>query len=237
MPHFPIEVRDLAKSFGPVAAVAGVSFDVAPGRVTGFLGPNGSGKTTTLRMLLGLVRPDTGTALIGGRAYRDLPDPARTVGAALEANGFHPARTGRDHLRVYAAMLGLPDTRVNEVLARTGLEDAARRRTGGYSTGMRQRLNLATAMLGDPAVLVLDEPTNGLDPEGIAWLRRFLRERAGEGRTVLVASHVLAEAERLVDDVLIMHRGKLVAAAPLAEMTGDGTSLETVFLDKIGALV
>ncbi|THV30695.1 ATP-binding cassette domain-containing protein [Glycomyces paridis] len=234
LPH-RLECRGLAKRFGPVDAVTDLSFDVEPGRVTGFLGPNGSGKTTTLRMLLGLVRPDAGTALIGGRAYRDLAEPARTVGAALEDTGFHPARTGRDHLRVYAAMIGCPDDRVEAVLELTGIADAAHRRTDGYSTGMRRRLNLATALLGDPPVLVLDEPTNGLDPEGIAWLRRLLRGLAAESRTVLVASHVLSEAERLVDDVLVMHHGKLVAAGTLAAITG-GDTLEHAFLQRIGAL-
>ncbi|MCD0442408.1 ATP-binding cassette domain-containing protein [Glycomyces sp. A-F 0318] len=232
-PPHRLEIRGLTKRFGPVEAVTDATFDVEPGRVTGFLGPNGSGKTTTLRMLLGLVRPDAGTALIGGRAYRDLPDPARTVGAALEAKGLHPARSGRDHLRVYGAFLGCPGARIEEVLALTGLADAAHRRAGGYSTGMRQRLNLATALLGDPPVLVLDEPTNGLDPAGIAWLRRLLRGLAAEGRTVLVASHVLSEAERLVDDVVVMHRGRVLTAGPLAGLTRDG-ALEDAFLDLTG---
>ncbi|GAA2275914.1 ATP-binding cassette domain-containing protein [Glycomyces scopariae] len=233
-PPHRLEIRGLTKRFGPVAAVTDATFAVEPGRVTGFLGPNGSGKTTTLRMLLGLVRPDAGEARIGGRAYRDLPDPARTVGAALEAKGLHPARTGRDHLRVYAAFIGCSDSRIDEVLALTGIADAARRRAGGYSTGMRQRLNLATALLGDPPVLVLDEPTNGLDPAGIAWLRGLLRDLAAEGRTVLVASHVLSEAERLVDDVAVMHRGRIAATGPLAEFTRQG-ALEDAFLDLTGA--
>ncbi|MEU6250569.1 ATP-binding cassette domain-containing protein [Glycomyces sp. NPDC047010] len=233
-PPHRLEIRGLTKRFGPVAAATDVAFDVEPGRVTGFLGPNGSGKTTTLRMLLGLVQPDAGTALIGGRAYRDLRSPARTVGAALEAKGLHPARSGRDHLRVYAAFLGLDDARVDAVLEQADIADAARRRAGGYSTGMRQRLNLATALLGDPPVLVLDEPTNGLDPAGIAWLRTLLKGLAAEGRTVLVASHVLAEAERLVDDVVVMHRGRIAATGPLAEFTRDG-ALEDAFLDLTGA--
>ncbi|SDK53634.1 ABC-2 type transport system ATP-binding protein [Glycomyces sambucus] len=233
-PPHRLEIRGLTKRFGPVAAVTDATFAVEPGRVTGFLGPNGSGKTTTLRMLLGLVRPDAGDARIGGRAYRDLPDPARTVGAALEAKGLHPARTGRDHLRVYAAFIGCPDSRIDEVLALTGIADAAHRRAGGYSTGMRQRLNLATALLGDPPVLVLDEPTNGLDPAGIAWLRGLLRDLAAEGRTVLVASHVLSEAERLVDDVAVMHRGRIAATGPLADFTRQG-ALEDAFLDLTGA--
>ncbi|GAA2151710.1 MULTISPECIES: ABC transporter ATP-binding protein [Glycomyces] len=234
-PPHRLEIRGLTKRFGKVEAVTDLTFDVEPGRVTGFLGPNGSGKTTTLRMLLGLVAPDGGTARIGGRRYRDLPEPARTVGAALEASNFHPARTGRDHLRVYADMLGVPTARVEEALALTGITDAAHRRAGGYSTGMRQRLNLATALLGDPPVLVLDEPTNGLDPEGIAWLRGLLRRLAGEGRMVLVASHVLSEAERLVDDVVVMRRGRLLATGPLAALTADGIGLEAAFLRLTGA--
>jgi ABC-2 type transport system ATP-binding protein len=233
-PHH-LRMQGLTKRFGPVAAVTDLTFDVEPGRVTGFLGPNGSGKTTTLRMLLGLVTPDAGTALVGGRRYRDLDAPARTVGAVLEASHFHPARTGRDHLRVYADMLGVPAARVEDVLALTGIADAARRRAGGYSTGMRQRLNLATALLGDPPVLILDEPTNGLDPEGIAWLRRLLRDLAAEGRTVLVASHVLSEAERLVDDVVVMHRGRLLTAGPLTGLTTSETGLEQAFLRLTGA--
>jgi ABC-2 type transport system ATP-binding protein len=234
-PPHRLEIRGLTKRFGPVEAVTGLTFDVEPGRVTGFLGPNGSGKTTTLRMLLGLVAPDAGTARIGGRDYRDLPEPARTVGAALEASNLHPARTGRDHLRVYAGMLGAPDARVSEALALTGIDHAADRKAGGYSTGMRQRLNLATALLGDPPVLILDEPTNGLDPEGIAWLRRLLRDLADEGRTVLVASHVLSEAERLVDDVVVMHRGRLLTAGPLTALTDHDSGLEQAFLRLTGA--
>lgn len=235
-PPHRLECQGLTKRFGPVEAVTDLTFAVEPGRVTGFLGPNGSGKTTTLRMLLGLVTPDAGTALVEGRRYRDLPDPARTVGAVLEASNFHPGRTGRDHLRVYADMLGCPTARVEEVLALTGIADAAHRKAGGYSTGMRQRLNLATALLGDPPVLVLDEPTNGLDPEGIAWLRRLLRDFAADGRTVLVASHVLSEAERLVDDVVVMHRGRLLTTGPLAALTKHEPGLEHAFLRLTGAL-
>lgn len=234
-PPHRLRIQGLTKRFGPVEAVTDLTFDVEPGRITGFLGPNGSGKTTTLRMLLGLVAPDAGAALIGGRRYRDLAEPARTVGAVLEASNFHPARTGRDHLRVYADMLGVPAARVEDALELAGITDAAHRRAGGYSTGMRQRLNLATALLGDPPVMILDEPTNGLDPEGIAWLRRLLRGLAAEGRTVLVASHVLSEAERLVDDVVVMHRGRLVAAGALTTLTADGIGLEQAFLRLTGA--
>lgn len=211
-----IEVCDLSKSFGAVRAVDGLSFRVEPGRVTGFLGPNGAGKTTTLRMLLGLVRPTSGTATIGGRTYQDLAQPQRVVGAALEAASFHPGRTARDHLRVYAPQVGVPDARCDEVLALVGLGEVADRRVGGYSLGMRQRLGLAATLLGDPRVLVLDEPANGLDPEGIRWLRDLLRHLAREGRTVLVSSHVLSEVQQTVDDVVIIARGRLVHASPLA---------------------
>jgi ABC-type multidrug transport system ATPase subunit len=213
-----VEVRDLSKSFGAVRAVSHLSFTVEPGAVTGFLGPNGAGKTTTLRMVLGLERPDAGTATFDGVAYADLPSPVRTVGAVLET-AFHPARSGRNHLRVYCRAAGLPVTRADEVLAQVGLADAGRRRAGGYSLGMRQRLALATALLGDPAVLVLDEPANGLDPEGIHWLRGFLRHLAhGEGRTVLVSSHLLAEMEQTADRVVIVGAGRLVREGSLGEL-------------------
>jgi ABC-2 type transport system ATP-binding protein len=213
-----VEVDGLTKRFGPVRAVTDLSFTVAPGRVTGFLGPNGAGKTTTLRMLLGLATPDAGTATIGGRPYSASTRPASHVGAALEAASFHPGRTARDHLRVYAPQIGVGDDRCDEVLAVVGLTDAADRRTGGFSMGMRQRLALATTLLGDPQVLLLDEPANGLDPEGIAWLRQFLRYLAGQGRTVLVSSHVLSEVEQTVDDVVIIARGCLVHASSLAHL-------------------
>lgn len=215
-----IEVHELTKRFGPTVAVDSLSFRAEPGRVTGFLGPNGAGKTTTLRALLGLVEPTSGTASIGGRPFRELADPARTVGAVLEASGFHPGRSGRDHLRVVAATAGIPEARVAEVLEAVGLTGAADGRAGGYSLGMRQRLSLAAALLGDPEVLVLDEPANGLDPQGIRWLREYLRWLAGQGRTVLVSSHVLAEVEHTVDEVVIIAAGRLVVQAPLAEVTG-----------------
>ncbi|WP_149202623.1 ABC transporter ATP-binding protein [Actinotalea subterranea] len=217
-PDGTVVVDHLSKSFGVVRAVDDLSFTVRPGRVTGFLGPNGAGKTTTLRMLLGLVRPSGGSATIGGRHYHELDHPARVVGAALEAASFHPGRTARDHLRVYAPQVGVPDTRCDEVLALVGLADVAGRRVGGFSLGMRQRLGLAATLLGDPRVLVLDEPANGLDPEGIAWLRAFLRHLAGEGRTVLVSSHVLSEVQQTVDDVVIIAHGRLVHASPLADL-------------------
>jgi ABC-2 type transport system ATP-binding protein len=213
-----ITIEHLSKTFGSVRAVDDLSFTVRPGRVTGFLGPNGAGKTTTLRMLLGLVRPTSGSATIGGRTYSRLDRPMHTVGAALEAASFHPGRTALGHLRVYAPQAGVPDSRCQEVLRLVGLDGVADRRVGGFSLGMRQRLALATTLLGDPGVLLLDEPANGLDPEGIAWLRAFLRHLAGEGRTVLVSSHVLSEVEQTVDDVVIIARGRLVHASPLPEL-------------------
>jgi ABC-2 type transport system ATP-binding protein len=203
-----IEVQNLTKQFGAVTAVQNLSFVVDPGSVTGFLGPNGAGKTTTLRMLLGLVAPTSGTATINGRTHDQLGNPARVVGSVLENEGFHPKRTARNHLRVYAAAIGVPDRRADEALGLVGLASAADRRAGDFSLGMRQRLALATALLGDPQVLVLDEPANGLDPEGIAWLRNFLRSYAQQGRTVLVSSHLLAEVEQTIDQVVIVSRGQ-----------------------------
>jgi ABC-2 type transport system ATP-binding protein len=213
----PIEVAGLTKRFGSTTALDDLTFAVAPGRVTGFLGPNGAGKTTTLRCLLGLVAPTEGGATIGGRAYRDLDRPVEVVGAALEASDFHPGRTARDHLRVLALAASVPTERVDALLAQVGLSEAARRRVGGYSLGMRQRLALAQALLGDPQVLVLDEPANGLDPAGIAWLRGFLRALAAEGRTVLVSSHVLSEVQQTVDEVVVISRGRLVRQGLLAD--------------------
>ncbi|SET61845.1 ABC transporter ATP-binding protein [Geodermatophilus poikilotrophus] len=213
-----VEVHGLSKSFGAVRAVDDLSFTVEPGSITGFLGPNGAGKTTTLRMALGLEQPDAGTATFDGTPYPDLPSPVRTVGAVLET-AFHPARSGRNHLRVYCRAAGLPVSRADEVLSQVGLADAGRRRAGGYSLGMRQRLALATALLGDPAVLVLDEPANGLDPEGIHWLRGFLRQLAHtEGRTVLVSSHLLAEMEQTADRVVIVGAGRLVREGSITEL-------------------
>jgi ABC-2 type transport system ATP-binding protein len=214
-----ISVQGLTKRFGDVLAVDHLTFDVDPGTVTGFLGPNGAGKTTTLRMLLGLVAPTSGTATIDGRPYRELVDPARRVGAVLEASGFHPGRSARDHLRVLATAAGLPSGRVGEVLGQVGLTGAGRRRVGGFSLGMRQRLGLAAALLGDPEVLVLDEPANGLDPEGVRWLRDLVRGLADQGRTVLVSSHLLAEVAQTVDQVVIIDRGRLVARSSLAALT------------------
>jgi ABC-2 type transport system ATP-binding protein len=214
-----VSARSLTKRFGGLVAVEDLSFDLEPGTVTGFLGPNGAGKTTTLRMLLGLAAPTSGEAHVFGRRYRALDRPAKRVGAVLESTDFHPGRRGRDHLRALALASSVPDSRVDEVLALVELTPAARRRVKGYSLGMRQRLGLAAALLGDPELLVLDEPANGLDPEGVRWLRDFLRRFAAEGKTVFVSSHVLAEVAQTVDRVVIINRGRLVVDAPLAELT------------------
>jgi ABC-2 type transport system ATP-binding protein len=220
-----IVVTDLSKKFRNVLAVNRLSFTVEPGSVTGFLGPNGAGKTTTLRMLLGLIQPTGGGATIGGRPYHQIKDPFRVVGAALEASSFHPARTGRNHLRVYCAAAGLPDRRADEVLELVGLGNAGKRKVRGYSMGMRQRLGLAATLLGDPRVLILDEPANGLDPEGIRWLRGFFTQLAQEGRTVLVSSHQLAEIQAVADRVVILNRGQLVRAGSIADLTAGQDSV------------
>jgi len=214
-----ITIQGLTKRFGPVTAVDDLSFEVDQGTVVGFLGPNGAGKTTTLRTLLGLVTPTGGTATIDGRPYRELADPVHHVGAVLEASSFHPGRSARNHLRVVATAAGLPLARADQVLDQVGLTQAGRRRVGGFSLGMRQRLGLATALLGDPAVLILDEPANGLDPEGVHWLRGLLRQLADQGRTVLVSSHVLAEVAQTVDQVVIIAAGRLVTQSTLAALT------------------
>jgi ABC-2 type transport system ATP-binding protein len=224
-----IQIRGLVKRFGPVTAVDALSFDVEPGTVTGFLGPNGAGKTTTLRMLLGLVTPDAGAATINGFPYRRLPEPLHQVGAVLEASSFHPGRTARAHLRIQALAAEADPSRIEDVLDLVDLAGAADRRIGGFSLGMRQRLGLATALLADPDLLILDEPANGLDPEGIRWLRGLLRGFAAEGGTVLVSSHLLAEMAQTVDRVVIVDRGRLVAQGPVAELTAGGTGLEDVF--------
>lgn len=217
-----VEFRGLTKRFGGFTAVDDLTFTVEPGRITGFLGPNGAGKTTSLRMALGLVRPTSGTVTVDGQAYADLADPLGTVGAALEATNFHPGRSGRDHLRVLAATAGIPTSRVDELLELTGIPAFARRRAGAYSMGMRQRLALAAALLGDPRVLVLDEPANGLDPEGIRWLRGFLRMLSREhGKTVLVSSHLLQEIAQTADDVVIIANGRLVRQGAVADLDGD----------------
>ena len=233
-----IVAAGLSKNFGTVRAVDNLSFTVEPGSVTGFLGPNGAGKTTTLRILLGLVTPTSGTATIGGMRYVDVPQPLRTVGAVLESSSFHPGRTSRNHLRVYAAASGIPDGRADEVLALVGLSDAARRKTRGFSLGMRQRLGLAFALLGNPRVLLLDEPANGLDPEGILWLRGFLRAMAAEGRTVLVSSHLLSEVQQTADRIIIISQGRLVREGSLAELAagaGETVIVRTPAADKLAA--
>ena len=225
-----VEVHGLTKTFGPVRAVDDLSFTVEPGSLTGFLGPNGAGKTTTLRTMLGLLTPDSGTATFNGRSYAQLAEPVRTVGAVLET-AFHPARSARNHLRVYCRAAGIPPSRADDVLTQVGLREAADRRVGGYSLGMRQRLALAGALLGDPPVLVLDEPANGLDPEGIQWLRGFLMHLAHvEGRTVLVSSHLLAEVEQTADRVVIVGAGRLVRQGSIAELRAGTEGAGTVLV-------
>jgi ABC-2 type transport system ATP-binding protein len=214
-----IEVAELRKRYRKATAVDGLTFKVRDGCITGFLGPNGAGKTTTLRILLGLVHPTSGSATIDGRRYRVLERPLSRVGAVLESSNYHPKRSGRNHLLVLAAAAGIESARVDQLLDFVGLGHAGRRAVGGYSLGMRQRLSVAGALLGDPQVLLLDEPANGLDPEGIRWLRDFLRGFAGEGKTVFVSSHVLAEVQQLVDEVVIIHRGRLVAHETVGELT------------------
>jgi ABC-2 type transport system ATP-binding protein len=223
-----IELHGLTKRFGAVTAVDDVTLELEGGTVTGFLGPNGAGKTTTLRMLLGLVSPTAGSATFEGRRYVDLDEPARHVGAVLEASSFHPGRRAVDHLRILASAAGLPSQRVHDALTRVGMTKHARRRVGGFSLGMRQRLGLAAALLGDPAVLVLDEPATGLDPEGVHWLRAFLRSQADAGRTVVVSSHLLAEVSQTVDHVVILDNGRLVTSSPLAELTAAATAAVVV---------
>jgi ABC-2 type transport system ATP-binding protein len=215
-----VSVRGLTKSFGGQLAVDDVSFDVAAGSVVGFLGPNGAGKSTTLRMIVGLTTPTAGTAHIMGRTFHDLEEPAATVGSIVDGVGYHPGRRAIEELRVSATAAGLPLERCDEVIELVGLGDAARKRVGQYSLGMRQRLGIAQALLGDPKVLLLDEPANGLDPEGIQWVRQLLRHLADQGRAVLVSSHLLGEVSRLVDDVIVIRRGRIVTQAPVAELTG-----------------
>jgi ABC-2 type transport system ATP-binding protein len=225
-----VSIVGLAKRYRDVTAVDGVSFSLQRGTVTGFLGPNGAGKTTTLRLLLGLAEPTSGTALVFGRCYREIEDPARLVGAVLESDDFHPGRSGRDHLRVLAVTSDLESERVDEMLEVVGLTDAANRPVKSYSMGMRQRLGLAGALLGDPELLVLDEPANGLDPAGMHWLRGVLRSFADGGGTVLVSSHLLAEVAQSVERVVIIDHGQLVASAPLDEIAGPGQTLEDAYL-------
>jgi ABC-2 type transport system ATP-binding protein len=235
-----IEVERLSKKFGSTLAVDGLTFSVRPGTVTGFLGPNGAGKSTTMRAILGLVRPTSGTATVLGRRYSELEDPARRVGTLLETFDAHPGRSGRNHLRVLALAAGIPRSRVDDVLGLVDLREAGKRRVKGYSLGMRQRLGLAAALLGDPEVLVLDEPANGLDPQGMRWLREFLRSLAGEGRTILISSHVLAEVAQTVDEVVIIHRGRLVRQAAMSEvdaMAAGSTAVRSPSADRLAALL
>jgi ABC-2 type transport system ATP-binding protein len=226
-----IEVRGLSKRYGATVAVDGLSFDVRPGVVTGFLGPNGSGKSTTMRLLLGLDAPDAGQARINGHRYRELAWPLREVGALLEARAFHPGRTARAHLEALAAGNRIPRPRVEEVLGMVGLAEAAGRRAGRFSLGMGQRLGIAAALLGDPGVLLLDEPVNGLDPEGIRWIRRLLRSLAAEGRTVFVSSHLIGEMASTADRVVVIGRGRLLADTSVAELSAGAASLEEAFFE------
>jgi ABC-2 type transport system ATP-binding protein len=229
-----VRCRSLTKHYGPLVAVDGVTFSLERGTVTGFLGPNGAGKTTTLRLLLGLAEPTAGEALVFGRRYRELEDPIRRVGAVLESSDYHPGRSGRNHLRVLALAAGLPLGRVEELLELVELRKAAGRPVRTYSLGMRQRLGVAAALLGDPEVLILDEPANGLDPTGMRWLRTFLQRLAGEGRTVLVASHLLAEVAQTVDRIVVIDHGRLLASGRLDELTSGGRTLEDVYLELTG---
>src|SRR3954454_24012541 len=234
-----ITVERLTKDFGPVRAVDDLSFTIDDGSVVGFLGPNGSGKTTTPPSLVGLVTPTSGAATIGGVPYAELDDPTAEVGTMLEA-AAHPARSARDHLRVIAAATGAPASRADELLALVDLEDAARRRVGGFSLGMHQRLGLAGALMGDPRILVLDEPANGLDPEGIRWLRDFLRSLAAEGRTVLLSSHVLSEVAQTVDEVVVINHGRLIAHSTLAELSagaGPRVRVRSPQLERLAAVL
>ncbi|MGH3278983.1 MAG: ABC transporter ATP-binding protein [Trebonia sp.] len=236
-----IEVTGLRKRFGRVQALDGMTFTAGPGHVTGFVGPNGAGKSTTMRVILGLDRPDAGTALVSGRPYRTYREPLRQVGSLLDAAAVQPSRTARNHLLWLAHSQGLPSHRVDEVLARAGLDEAGHRKAGGYSLGMRQRLGLAAAMLGDPPVLLLDEPFNGLDPEGIAWMRRYLRALAAEGRAILVSSHLMSELEDTADRLVVVGRGVSIAntsvAALIAAASGDRIQLRTTAPDQVKSLL
>jgi ABC-2 type transport system ATP-binding protein len=226
-----IEVHELSKRYGPVRALDGMTFTVLPGRVTGFAGPNGAGKSTTMRVILGLDRPDSGTALVEGRPYRSLEHPLLHVGSLLDAGALQPSRRAGDHLRWLALSQELPTRRVGEVLELTGLAAVAGRRAGGYSLGMRQRLGVAAALLGDPPVLMFDEPFNGMDPEGIVWLRGFLRSLAAQGRTVLVASHLMRELQDAADHVIVVGHGRVIADSPVVGLVGRWGSLEDAYLE------
>jgi ABC-2 type transport system ATP-binding protein len=226
-----IEVTQLRKRFGPQLALDGMTFTAVPGRVTGFAGPNGAGKSTTMRVILGLDAADSGTALVGGQPYRSLPHPMRHLGSLLDAAALQPSRTARNHLRWLARSQGLPASRVDEVLGTVGLDGVARRRAGGFSLGMRQRLGIAAALLGDPPALMLDEPFNGMDPEGIVWMRGFLRSLAKRGRTVLVSSHLMSEVQDIADHVIIVGRGRVIADTPVTGLLARWPSLEAAYLD------
>ncbi|HEX9064295.1 MAG TPA: ATP-binding cassette domain-containing protein [Streptosporangiaceae bacterium] len=225
-----IELANVSKRFGSTAAVRNVSFRANPGRVTAFLGPNGAGKTTTLRLILGLDKPTQGTVLVDGRRYAERRAPAHDVGALLDGTAAHPRRRARDHLRWIAASNGIAPQRVDAVLELVGLADVARRRAGTFSLGMKQRLGIAAALLGDPAVLMFDEPLNGLDPAGIRWARALMRELAGQGKTVLVSSHMMSEMAQVADHALVIARGRIIADGPLPSLSQPGESLEDAFL-------
>jgi ABC-2 type transport system ATP-binding protein len=224
-----ITARGLTKHYGRTVAVRDLTFTVRPGVVTGFLGPNGAGKSTTMRMLIGLDRPDAGQAAVSGKPYRELRRPLREVGAMLEARSFHPGRSARAHLRALAVSNAIPRRRVEEVLGLVGLEAAGRRRAGKFSLGMAQRLGIAAALLGDPGIVILDEPVNGLDPEGVRWIRNLLRSLAAEGRTVLVSSHLISEVAQTADELIVIGQGRLLAHATVAELSATASSLEDAF--------
>jgi ABC-2 type transport system ATP-binding protein len=234
-----IEVQELTKTFGTTTAVDHVSFTVRPGLVTGFLGPNGAGKSTTMRMIVGLDRPTTGWARVNGAAYRTLRDPLRQVGILLDAKAVHTGRTARNHLLAMAATHGIPGTRVDEVIALTGLQSVARKRVGGFSLGMGQRLGIAAALLGDPQVLILDEPVNGLDPEGVVWVRTLARHLASQGRTVFLSSHLMSEMSQTADHIIVLGRGRVIADAPVGEImarsTGQAVTVRTPQTDALSA--
>jgi ABC-2 type transport system ATP-binding protein len=234
---YPLEFAHVTKRYGHEVVVDDLTFTVQPGRVTGFLGPNGAGKSTTMKVLLDLAKADHGHATIGGIRYRDMRDPARTIGVVLEPNAFHPGRSGRNHLRILADGAGIESGRIAEMLEAVGLAHAADRHVGGYSLGMRQRLGLAAALLGDPPVLVLDEPGNGLDPQGIRWLRDLLRERAAAGGTVFVSSHLLAEVEHLADEIVVVNHGRLVATGALSTLRQAGISVRAAVPDALTQLL
>ncbi|MGT2424613.1 ABC transporter ATP-binding protein [Amnibacterium kyonggiense] len=232
-----IEAQGLVKRYGAKTAVAGVDFEVRPGIVTGFLGPNGAGKSTTMRMIVGLDAPTAGSVTVNGKPYRDHRAPLHEVGALLEAKAAHRGRTARNHLRVLAATHGIPDRRVDEVIELAGLREVARKRVGGFSLGMGQRLGIAAALLGDPATLILDEPVNGLDPDGVRWVRTFVRQLAAEGRTVLLSSHLMSEMAQTADHVIVLGRGRILADMPISQLIAGGGSKVTVASPRAAELV